>query len=355
MSDPAGHDAAAESQIVESSIAPSLWGWHTFASLGITLAVLAVLAGMLDPKEVLRELARADKRLLFLGGLAHYATYPVRGARWRRSLAHLPLTAGSGKFALIVFFYNAVDNIVPAKIGDLYASHLVRINCGIRRSAALGALVFLRTLDAWVVLSIAAASSWVLFAATMEWAVIWSLIGGGLIAVATTSVVLLLSMLRRRAPRWLPEKPRAMIQAFNLGMWPRTGEIPVILVSTLCVWGLEASWTGLLLWAFDLQVTLAGALFVTMLPMLASAVPVTPSGAGVVEVTLYTCLRLISVPANVGMSITVANRLIDYWLHIILGLLTWALRSSIGLRTWREAPAPAVSVSVFAKPRGGNS
>ena len=75
-----------------------------------------------------------------------------------------------------------------------------------------------------------------------------------------------------------------------------------------------------------------------MLPVLASAFPLTPSGAGVVEVTLYTCLRLVSVGSPVAVSLTVANRLIDYWFHIILGLFTWFVRRFIGLRTWREPP-----------------
>lgn len=345
----APEDPAPEMEVEDTARPSFLWGWHTFASLGMTLVVLAILASMLDPDEVLRELAGADKRLLCLAGLAHYATYPLRGARWRRALAHLPLTAGSAKFALIVFFYNAVDNVVPAKIGDLYASHLVRINCGIRRSAALGGLVFLRTVDAWTVLSIAAVASWLLFATTMEWTVIGSLIAGGLIAAGTTSVILVLALVRQRLPRWLPEKAGAMVQAFNIGMFPATMEILPILLLTVFIWGLEISWTVLLLLAFDVPVSPAGALFVTMLPMLASAFPLTPSGAGAVEVTLYTCLRLVSVPPPVAVSITVANRLIDYWFHIILGLFTWSLRRALGLRTWREDSAPAIAIPVSDK------
>jgi uncharacterized protein (TIRG00374 family) len=343
MSDP---DVPTENALDDDSSTPPLWGWHTFASIGITLAILVVLARMLNPEEVLQELARANKTLLILGALAHYATYPLRGSRWRRALAHMPSTAGSGKFALIVFFYNAVDNIVPAKIGDLYASHLVRINCGIRRSAALGSLVFLRTLDAWTVLGLGSAASWLLFAVAMEWAVIWSLIAGALIALGTTSVILVLLLLKRRVPRWLPEQVQEMVQAFNVGMWPRTREIPPIFFLTFCVWALEVSWMVLLLSAFNVPVSPAVALFVTMLPMLASAFPVTPSGAGVVEVTLYTCLRLVSVASPVAMSLTVVNRLIDYWFHIILGLFTWSVRRFIGLRTWREARTSIVPVSI---------
>jgi hypothetical protein len=55
-----------------------------------------------------------------------------------------------------------------------------------------------------------------------------------------------------------------------------------------------------------------------------------------VELTLFSCLRLVGVASPVAASVTVVNRLIDYWLHIITGVLTWAIRRVIGLRTWSE-------------------
>ena len=73
-----------------------------------------------------------------------------------------------------------------------------------------------------------------------------------------------------------------------------------------------------------------------MIPLLASAFPFTPAGAGVVEITLYSCLRVVGVPVPIAGSLTVVNRFIDYWLHIVLGVIAWALRRLIGLRTWRD-------------------
>jgi hypothetical protein len=65
---------------------------------------------------------------------------------------------------------------------------------------------------------------------------------------------------------------------------------------------------------------------------------VTPSGAGLVELTLFSCLRVVGIPAPMAVSLTAVNRVIDYWLHIGLGMVTWAFRQSIGLQTWREVP-----------------
>jgi uncharacterized protein (TIRG00374 family) len=88
--------------------------------------------------------------------------------------------------------------------------------------------------------------------------------------------------------------------------------------------------------AFGLHMGFAETLFLTMIPLLASAFPFTPSGAGVVEITLYHCLQVIGVSAPIAGSVTVVNRFIDYWLHIGLGSLIWAFRREIGLRTWRD-------------------
>jgi uncharacterized protein (TIRG00374 family) len=318
--------------------APALWGWHTYVSLGITAAILLILTLWVDLEEIWHHFANSNKAFLIVGALAHYATYPIRGLRWRRCLIHLPLKAGKGKFGLLVFFYNFVDNLVPAKLGDVYGAHLARINFGIRRSSALGSIVFLRMVDAWIVLVLASLASWVLFADRLPRSVEWALIGGTIIAVVATSIMLFFFLLKKTLPGWLPEKLQQMIQAFHIGMWPRAREFIPIAALTLAIWALETAWILFLLLAFGQEVGLAEVIFLTMVPLLASAFPVTPSGAGVVELTLFSCLRVVGIPVPMAVSLTAVNRVIDYWLHIGLGMVTWAVRHSIGLKTWREVP-----------------
>jgi len=258
--------------------------------------------------------------------------------RWRRCLIHLPVRAGNAEFGLLVFFYNFVDNLVPAKLGDVYAAHLARINFKIRRSAAMGSIVFLRMIDAWIILLLAALASWILFAAHLPRAVTWSLIGGGIIAVGATSIMLVFFLFNKKLPGWIPDKIEQMIQAFHTGMWPRPKELAPIAALTIIIWTLETIWIFCLVLAFNLQINPAEAVFLTMIPLLASAFPFTPSGAGVVEITLYSCLRAVGVSIPIAGSLTVVNRFIDYWLHIALGVIVWAFRRLVGLRTWRDVP-----------------
>ncbi|UCD78286.1 MAG: flippase-like domain-containing protein [Desulfobacterales bacterium] len=318
--------------------APQLWGWPTYLSIAVAIVILVFAANMVDLKEIWREIGNCDKRFVLLGALAHYATYLIRGMRWRRCLIHLPVKAGNVKFSLLVFFYNFVDNLVPAKLGDVYAAHLARINCKIRRSAAFGSIVFLRMVDAWIILLLAAVASWVLFADRLPGTVLWSLIGGGIIAAGATFIMLVFFLFKKRLPAWLPNKLQQMIQSFQTGMWPSPKELFPIAVLTIIIWTLETVWILSLTLAFDLHIGSAEAVFLTMIPLLASAFPLTPSGAGVVEITLFSCLRVLGISSPVAGSLTVVNRFIDYWLHIALGVLTWAVRRVIGLRTWRDVP-----------------
>jgi uncharacterized protein (TIRG00374 family) len=319
---------------------PNLWGWRTWASLVIALTALAVMARNVDFGEMWREFLESDKRFALLGFCAHYATYYFRGARWKFVLGHTPRRASRVKYGLVVFFYNFVDNLVPAKLGDLYAAHLARINFEVRRSEALGSLVFLRMIDGWIVLGLAAVSSWALFADHMPALVFWALVFGLAFAVVASGVMVVFVALNRRTPAWLPEKVERMIRDFRGRMVPRRDRVGGVVIFTIVIWSLEVLWMFWLTYAFGLELGLAAIIFLTMIPLLASVVPITPSGAGFVEFTLYACLLALPEPTGISKamaaSITFLNRIIDYWLHIVLGILIWGIRYRLGLYTWRE-------------------
>lgn len=315
---------------------PSLWRWQTFLSLGFTIALLGFLAAQLDLDTVRADLASCDKSLVLLGLLAHYSTYYLKGLRWKLSLGDMTRDTQARNFALIMLFFNAVDNLVPGKLADLYAAHLARINFRIRRSAALGSLVFQRLLDAWVVFALAGLSSWALFSDHLPTSVVWVLGGGLLLALAVTGAMVFMILMRHSSPRWVPQPVREMIEAFNDTLWPARRDWGPVLLLTLLVWTMETLWIFCLVSAFDVSLSLPELVFLTQIPLLASAFPLTPSGAGAVEITLFGCLKLCAVPASLAASITVLNRVIDYWLHIALGALIWLFRKPLGLYTLRE-------------------
>jgi uncharacterized membrane protein YbhN (UPF0104 family) len=333
--------------------APRLRGWHTYASLALALAILAVMVSAVDLREVWRHVSECNKTWVLAGLLAHYSTYPLRGLRWRYCLRHLDVQAGVGSLGLLVFFYNFIDNVVPAKLGDVYGAHLARLNLGVRRSAALGSILFQRMIDAWVVLVLAAGASWTLFSGALPDAVVWALWGGLALAVVVTAILGAFIVFRNSLPAWVPGFLAERVQAFHHGMLPAPAQILPIAVLTLAIWALETLWIFLLALAFGQALGPVEIVFLTMVPLLASAFPLTPSGAGVVELTLFGSLRLLGAPAALAASFTFLNRAIDYWLHIALGVLVFGLRGRLGMRTWLAAEPDVAATTRVVRTQGG--
>jgi glycosyltransferase 2 family protein len=319
---------------------PQLWNWQSILSVMLSFIFLAVLATQVDWRSVLREIQTCNKFFVLLGALCHYFTYPLRGLRWKHCMAHLPTKGSALEFTKVVFFYNFVDNIAPAKLGDLYGAHLARINFNVSRSEAIGSIFFQRTLDAWILLSLALLSSWLLLSAQLPSSVLWALIGGVVIALGSTLLMLTFFLLDKSIPRWIPERIIALIRAFRNGMWPSTGQMPPILAYTFAIWTLEVLWIYFLIYGFDMALTPSKTVFLTVIPLLASAFPFTPAGVGVVELTMFSCLRLVGAASPLASSITLLNRFLDYWLHIGLGILMWLFRKHLKLRTWMELTDP---------------
>lgn len=316
---------------------PPLWGWQTILSSLATLIILAVLATYIDWPTTWREFITSHKGFVLLGAMCHYLTYPVRGARWRLCLGHLPIRRIGAGFGLVVFFQNFVDNVVPAKLGDVYGAHLARINFGIRRSEAIGSIVFQRMLDAWIVLLLSFLACSSILSNRLPTAIQWVLVGGCLIAVVCTGVMLAFLFLDKTFSDRLPRKIADLVRAFRKGMWPRREDLLPVLGYSALIWLLETLWVHFLMLGFGLTLNPGSVLFLTMLPLLATAFPFTPSGAGAVELTLFSCLRVVGVDAPLAGSITLLNRFIDYWCHIGMGVLFWFLRERLSLRTWRES------------------
>jgi uncharacterized protein (TIRG00374 family) len=189
-----------------------------------------------------------------------------------------------------------------------------------------------------MLLFLAAATSWRLFASDMPAPVVWALAVAGLFTVAGTAVIVVFSVLKKPVPSWVPESFRQRIAAFRTGMLPESGEIIPVLFLSAIVWFLESLWLFLLLRAFGVHPGAGEAMFVMAITAIASAFPFTPSGAGAVELTLFGSLRLIGIASPLAVSLTAMNRFVDSWLHVLLGTLVWLFREKIGLRTWKDVP-----------------
>jgi uncharacterized membrane protein YbhN (UPF0104 family) len=153
------------------------------ATLGIAISVFAifVLVNSVNIEAALRVLRTASPAWIAVMFVTALVDIGARGARWRALLAPIaPLPYG--RVLGYTYIGYLANNVLPARLGELYRSHALGEGEGVSRPTVLGTVVVERVVDTVMVVAIAAIAVLVLSVrGVMSSAV---LLGLALVAVA---------------------------------------------------------------------------------------------------------------------------------------------------------------------------
>ncbi|MEX0625217.1 MAG: lysylphosphatidylglycerol synthase transmembrane domain-containing protein, partial [Chloroflexota bacterium] len=117
----------------EVSLARRFLNLRTIGSIVFGVAMLVLLFRVvlnIDLGETWSQISSANPLFLLLATLAYYATFPLRGLRWRFVLGRVGTHIGRRDATEILFLSWFVNCHVPAKQGDLYRAYLLKGNYG---------------------------------------------------------------------------------------------------------------------------------------------------------------------------------------------------------------------------------
>src|SRR5262249_31373157 len=120
-----------------------------------------------DWAQAAQALSRANPYYVVLALVVYYATFPLRAWRWSRLLREGGTDVGWRQLLKILFVGWFVNSIVPAKLGDLYRSYLVKRRFGVSMSRTVGVVVAERLLDLIVVFALLIVGGYVAFGRTI--------------------------------------------------------------------------------------------------------------------------------------------------------------------------------------------
>lgn len=122
---------------------------NALVRFGIGIAISALLLVLLfrniDTESLLRTLATADFRLLPIGIAFYFVGVWIRSVRWRMLLPPGQVPVGLAFQALVVGF--TVNNILPARLGEVARALLLKRWCGVHYGSTLASVVVERILD----------------------------------------------------------------------------------------------------------------------------------------------------------------------------------------------------------------
>jgi uncharacterized membrane protein YbhN (UPF0104 family) len=218
-------------------------------------------------------LAKADFRAMALAIVAYWLAVAVRISRWRLLLSETkPLTYAEVGRSLIVGY--TMNNLLPARLGELFRVDFVKREYGVARSAVLGSVIMERLADALAVLALF--SFGLIFApfkadaSALMLAGLGAAIGVAFVIGGLCVVVFWRERLLRDRLRWLSERLEILSRSITT-LGPR--RVVAVGALTAVIWAFELVAYAAVMRGFGVAVDLAGlglicgsAAFSTLLP-----------------------------------------------------------------------------------------
>ena len=249
------------------------------------------MARNVDWSETASTLARIDPRFLVAALAIYYASFPLRSWRWSLLLAQGSTRRPGGtrllEILMLGWFVNA---IVPAKLGDLYRSYLVKRSFGLSLSRTVGVVVAERVLDLLVVFALLIMGGYIAFGRALPVDSLFVFASAGALAALLATGFVLLYALAPRIGRFFPAEVRRVGRLFREGVLHSFRAIPLAGTLTVLIWLAEAGRLFFVVHGLGLDVRLSGVIFIAVASSLLTTVPLTPAGFGFVEIAIVVLL-----------------------------------------------------------------
>ncbi len=326
VEDPGIEELAVEAgRTDELEVRRRLFGWREVASFAIPLALLALFARNVDWGGAAAAVGRANPLFVLVALAVYYASFPLRAWRWALLLREGGAAVRGRQLLRILLLGWFVNCLVPAKLGDLYRSYLVKRRFGISLSRTVGVVVAERLLDLFAVFGLLLVGGTVAFGRTIIPDLRLVYLAGALLAVLILVGFVAIYAVAPRLARFFPAEVRRVGRLFREGVLHSFRALPVAGPLTLLVWGAEALRLLFVLTALGLDLPYSGIVFVAVASSLLTTVPLTPAGFGFVEIAIvYLLTTPFGLAQRDALAVALLDRAVSVFSVIVVGGILYA-------------------------------
>lgn len=309
----------------------TLFGRRELISTLIPIALIVLAARNVDWSQAARVLGGANAYFVLLALVVYYSTFPLRAWRWSRLIRESGTDIYWRDLLRILFLGWFVNSIVPAKLGDLYRSYLVKQRFGVSLSRTVGVVVAERLLDILVVFVMLIVGGYVAFGRTIlpDLGVVY--LTGGALAILIAGGLAGMYYLAPKLARFFPREVRRIGRLFREGVLHSFRALPMAGPVTLAIWTAEALRLYFVLTALGLELPLSGVVFVAVAVALLTTVPLTPAGFGFVEIAMvYVLTQGFGLAQHDAIAVAIVDRAVSVLSVIVVGgIVYWTSRKEL--------------------------
>lgn len=248
---------------------------------------------------------RADPRWILLALGFYWLELWLRIQRWQKLIFH-SISAADIKLTGIAFIAGyAANNVLPAKLGELFRADLLGRLTDTSRFAALGSIILERLLDMLVILGMATCGIVLVSSAThmigeIEHAIF---LIGMILAVAFVCLVILIRKETIPLPAGLHRfsiRLQHLITGLHLLKNPASYSRLAMVSGTIWMFNSLAIWS--ILMSLGIHLSIPQMLLLLGVIGIAAAIPSAPAGIGTLQYAFYIVFILFHLPASAGIA-----------------------------------------------------
>ncbi|HUQ41435.1 MAG TPA: lysylphosphatidylglycerol synthase transmembrane domain-containing protein [Candidatus Limnocylindrales bacterium] len=302
----------------------TLFGRRELISTLIPIVLIVLAARNVDWTEAARALGRANPYFVLLALVVYYSTFPLRAWRWARLIRESGTDIYWRDLLRILFLGWFVNSVVPAKLGDLYRSYLVKQRFGISLSRTVGVVVAERLLDILVVFVLLIVGGYVAFGRSVLPDLRIVYLTGAALAVLIVGGLAGMYFVAPKLARFFPREVRRIGRLFREGVLHSFRALPMAGPVTVFIWTAEALRLYFVLTALGLELPLSGVVFIAVAVALLTTVPLTPAGFGFVEIAMvYVLTEAFGFAQHDAIAVAVVDRAVSVLSVIIIGAIVY--------------------------------
>ncbi len=311
---------------------------RTLLSFALAVALfLFIFRGLnLDLVAVGKTIQGANLGYFLLGFGFYYAAFILRGLRWRTLLANVgysqeqhPNLPNVGGLIEIIYLSWFVNCIVPAKLGDVYRGYLLKERGGVSFARTIGTLLAERMIDLFILFGLLVVAGFLTVRDKLSGTILEVMGLGGALVVVLLIGLIVLRVFGDRVLVLLPHRFREIFTGLQHGTLQsfRRSSLPLLIGFTAAIWlmeGLRLFWVVQSLGQGNL-ISLPVVIFIALASSLLTTLPLTPGGIGLVEGATIVVLGFFGVSNTIAGSISILDRLINYWSIVVGGLIVYLI------------------------------
>lgn len=285
------------------------------ALIGIGFGVLLLWLALkgIDFQKAGELIRGANVRYMVLAIVAYWVAIGFRVVRWRMLLSSTNLLSfGQVGQALIVGY--AVNNVLPARLGEIFRADFLRRRFDVSRSAALGSIIVERLIDGMCVVILLGIGLTAVGSLGDNKSLVGAAIAGCAIAVIGLATVYALIFWHERLPLqrfpWLEKRVGTFVQGMMVVRGPLFAKA---LALSAVIWFFEGTAVHLIMRGFGIHLAVVGTCLTIGAAALSTLLPSAPGYLGTLQAAFalaYSALGVADASTGGAVSATAVQLLL---------------------------------------------